>query len=106
MGITFSGPISIGYEGNNKYFLDCEEPDNIPDDYVAVFDASGAPKAQDRVYTFRVDNENTLRIVLDEDVYFAEGDTILVKTGITSLYGTQLAEEATFRLVNGQWVME
>ena len=106
VGITFSGPISIGYEGNNKYFLDCEEPDNIPDDYVAVFDASGAPKAQDRVYTFRVDNENTLRIVLDEDVYFAEGDTILVKTGITSLYGTQLAEETTFRLVNGQWVME
>lgn len=106
VGVTFSGPLSIGYEGNNRYFLDCEEPENIPDDYVAVCDASGAPKAQDCVYTFRVDNEMTLRIVLAEDVYFAEGDTLLLKTGITSLYGVALAEETTFRLTGGQWVME
>ena len=61
---------------------------------------------RDCVYTFRVDNEMTLRIVLAEDVYFAEGDTLLLKTGITSLYGVALAEETTFRLTGGQWVME
>ena len=106
VGVTFSGPLSVGYEGNNKYFKDCEVAENIPTDYVEVYDAAGNPKAQDRTYTFRINNENTLRIVLADDVYFAEGDTIVVKTTITSLYDEKPSEGAVFRLVNGVWVKE
>lgn len=106
VGVTFSGPLSIGYEGSNKYFLDCEEEENIPDNYVTVLDANGNVKEQDRVYTFRVDNDTTLRIVLVDGVFFAEGDSIILKTGITSLYGSNLASEATFRLTDGTWVLE
>ena len=106
VGITFSGPLSVGYEGNNKYFLDCEEAENIPTDYVEVYDASGAEKPQDRVYTFRIMDGNTLRVVLAEDVYFAEGDTLVVKTSITSMYGEQPSTGAVFRLTGGQWVLE
>ena len=106
VGVTFSGPLSVGYEGNNRYFLDCEEPQNIPEDYVEVRDASGTVKSQDRTYTFRINDETTLRIVLMDGVFFAEGDAILLKTGITSLYGSALEGETTFRLTGGQWVME
>ena len=106
VGVTFSGPLSVGFEGNNKYFKDCEVAENIPTDYVEVYDAEGNPKAQDRTYTFRINNENTLRIVLVDDVYFAEGDTIVVKNNITSLYGETPSEGALFRLVNGVWVKE
>ncbi len=106
VGITFSGPLSVGYSGNNDYFLDCEVAENVPTDYVVVTDANGVEKAQDRTYTFRVDNENTLRIVLVDDVFFAEGDNILVKTTITSLYGSTAPAEVNFKLVGDQWIME
>lgn len=105
VGILSSGPISIGYQGNRKYFLDCEEEGNVPEDYVVVCDVNGEPKLQDRSYTFRIDYETTLRIVLEDDVYFAEGDTISVKTGITDVNGAQLESEVTFRPVCDQWVI-
>ena len=73
---------------------------------MAVLDADGNPKEQDRVYTFRIDNDNTLRIVLADDVFFAEGDSIVLKTGITSADGSNLAAETTFRLTDGIWVLE
>lgn len=102
--VAFSGPISVGYEGNNKYFLDCEQPENIPDDYVEVRGADGALKAQDRVYTFRVDDGCTLRVVLEDGVFFEDGDTLLVKTGITSLYGATPQAEALYTLKDGVWI--
>lgn len=103
-GVTFSGPLSIGFQGNNRYFLDCEQPENFPDDYVEVRDGAGNVKPQDRIYTFRVDNDCTLRIVLADDVFFAEGDVILVKTTVYSIYGVNAASETTFTLTGGQWV--
>ena len=106
IGIEFSGPISIGFEGNNRYFLDCEEPNNVPEDYVVVYDVDGNVKSQDRTYTFRVDNDNTLRIVLIDDVYFAEGDYVVVSTKVTSLYGETPAAETILRLVDGEWLVE
>ena len=78
--VLFTGPLSVGYSGSNDYFLDCEQAENIPTDYVEVHDASGAVKAQDRTYTFKILDKNTLRIVLVDDVYFAEGDVIVLKT--------------------------
>ncbi len=104
--ITFSDDLSVGYEGNNKYFLDCEEDANVPTQYVEVFDASGAVKEQDRTYTFKLPEDNVLRIVLVDDVYFADGDVITVHTTVTSLSGAALEEEATFKLENGTWVKQ
>ncbi|MBQ9535852.1 MAG: hypothetical protein IJU78_08415 [Clostridia bacterium] len=101
--VTFSDLLSVGYEGSNKYFLDCEEPENVPTDYVEVYDAAGSVKEQDRTYTFKLPEDNVLRIVLVDDVYFAEGDVITVKTSVTSLFGAALEEEATFKLENGVW---
>lgn len=103
VNITFSGPISVGYEGNNKYFLDCEQPENIPTDYVEVFDAHGNAKEQDRTYTFKIIDENTLRIVLVDDVFFAAGDTVVVKNNITSLYGQTPADGMVFRFTGSDW---
>lgn len=105
VNIEFSGPISVGFEESNKYFLDCLLDENDPTAYVEVTDASGAVKEQDRSYTFCILDDNKLRVVLVEDVFFEEGDVIVVKPTLTSLYGEATAG-ATFRLTDGKWLMD
>jgi hypothetical protein len=106
VGILFTGPLSFGYSGNNDYFKDCEVPSNIPTDYVEVYDATGAVKEQDRTYTFKIIDKNTLRIVLVDDVYFAEGDKIVVKTTVTNTSEAGVVEDVVFNLTGGVWVRE
>ena len=69
-----------------------------------VYDASGAVKEQDRTYTFKIIDKTTLRVVLVDDVYFAEGDKVVLKTSITDVNGGTPAAEAAFTLTGGVWV--
>ena len=102
--VLFTGELSVGYSGSSDYFKDCEDPANIPTDYVEVYDAAGAVKEQDHTYTFKIIDKTTLRIVLVDDVYFAEGDKIVLKTTITDVNGATPAAEAAFTLSGGVWV--